>query len=105
MDWSRSAGQRVGRVDDALRVEGTANVKLLPRPPLSLAWGTAVSGDERVSVDSTSLLVRGAKEFDWIVTPRETGDQVVVLTRNEQTTLEQTGSWDPLGMRGTCSPG
>ena len=35
----------------------------------------------------------------------ETGDQVVVLTRNEQTTLEQTGSWDPLGMRGTCSPG
>src|SRR5207248_5294414 len=35
----------------------------------------------------------------------ETGDQVVVLMRNEQTTLEQTGSWDPQGMRGTCSPG
>jgi acyl-CoA dehydrogenase len=35
----------------------------------------------------------------------EAGDQVVVLTRRGQATLEQTGTWDPLGMRGTCSPG
>jgi acyl-CoA dehydrogenase len=35
----------------------------------------------------------------------EPGDQVLVLTRREQATLEQTGTWDPLGMRGTCSPG
>ena len=35
----------------------------------------------------------------------EAGDQVVVLTRKGQATLEQTGTWDPLGMRGTCSPG
>jgi acyl-CoA dehydrogenase len=35
----------------------------------------------------------------------EPGDQVVVLTRREQLTLEQTGTWDPMGMRGTCSPG
>jgi acyl-CoA dehydrogenase len=35
----------------------------------------------------------------------EPGDQVLVLTRKEQATLEQTGTWDPLGMRGTCSPG
>jgi acyl-CoA dehydrogenase len=33
------------------------------------------------------------------------GDQVAVLTRADQTELEQTGTWDPLGMRGTCSPG
>jgi acyl-CoA dehydrogenase len=33
------------------------------------------------------------------------GDQVVVLTHKEQMTFEQTGTWDPLGMRGTCSPG
>ena len=24
---------------------------------------------------------------------------------SDQTELEQTGTWDPLGMRGTCSPG
>ena len=35
----------------------------------------------------------------------EPGDQVVVLTRKAQTTLERVGTWDVLGMRGTCSPG
>jgi acyl-CoA dehydrogenase len=35
----------------------------------------------------------------------EPGDQVVVLSRRDQTTLERTGTWDVLGMRGTCSPG
>ncbi len=35
----------------------------------------------------------------------EPGDQILVLTRREQTALEPTGTWDPLGMRGTCSPG
>ena len=35
----------------------------------------------------------------------EANDQVVVLTRASQTTLEPKGTWDPLGMRGTCSPG
>jgi acyl-CoA dehydrogenase len=35
----------------------------------------------------------------------EPGDQVIVLTRSDQHSLEQTGTWDPLGMRGTCSPG
>ena len=35
----------------------------------------------------------------------EGGDQVLVLTRGEQNTMVKTGTWDPLGMRGTCSPG
>jgi acyl-CoA dehydrogenase len=35
----------------------------------------------------------------------EQSDQVVVLSRKDQTELEQTGTWDVLGMRGTCSPG
>jgi acyl-CoA dehydrogenase len=35
----------------------------------------------------------------------EPGDQVVVLVRREQIELEPTGEWDPIGMRGTCSPG
>ena len=32
-------------------------------------------------------------------------EQVAVLHRADATTLEATGTWDPLGMRGTCSPG
>jgi acyl-CoA dehydrogenase len=35
----------------------------------------------------------------------EETDQVLVLTRKGQNTLEPAGTWDPLGMRGTCSPG
>ena len=35
----------------------------------------------------------------------EPGDQVVVLVRGTQVELEPKGTWDPMGMRGTCSPG
>jgi acyl-CoA dehydrogenase len=47
---------------------------------------------------------------DLLVTLRrsetaEPGDQVMALTSSEQVELEPTGSWDVLGMRGTCSPG
>jgi acyl-CoA dehydrogenase len=35
----------------------------------------------------------------------EPGDQVAVLTRREQMEMEPQGTWDPMGMRGTCSPG
>jgi acyl-CoA dehydrogenase len=30
---------------------------------------------------------------------------VAVVTSRDQHTLEQTATWDPMGMRGTCSPG
>jgi acyl-CoA dehydrogenase len=47
---------------------------------------------------------------DLLTTLRRTtdadgGDQVAVLTHNHQVELEQMGTWDPFGMRGTCSPG
>lgn len=32
-------------------------------------------------------------------------DQVLVLVRRQDCTLQQTTSWDTMGMRGTCSPG
>jgi acyl-CoA dehydrogenase len=35
----------------------------------------------------------------------EAGDQVLVLSRRDQMEMEPQGSWDPMGMRGTCSPG
>jgi acyl-CoA dehydrogenase len=33
------------------------------------------------------------------------GEQVAVLHRADATALTPSGTWDPLGMRGTCSPG
>lgn len=35
----------------------------------------------------------------------EPGDQVLVLSRASETELEPAGTWDTIGMRGTCSPG
>ena len=56
-----------------LRVQGVGNVKLLPRPQLEIAWASAVPASERVRVDTSGPLVRGAKEFDWILTPSREG--------------------------------
>ena len=52
----------------------------------------------------------GAYADDLLTTVRrapgaQPGDQLLVLTRADQHLLEPRGTWDPLGMRGTCSPG
>lgn len=52
----------------------------------------------------------GAFADDLLTTVRRgpeahAGDQVIVLTRADQHRLEPQGTWDPFGMRGTCSPG
>lgn len=86
-DYVGAVGQLTAsaRVDDlrarvgdplvlTLRVSGTGNVKLLPRPPVTLPWASVVDGDERVMVDTTARRVRGTKEFDWLVTPRVAGE-------------------------------
>jgi acyl-CoA dehydrogenase len=51
----------------------------------------------------------GGHADDLLVTLRRTpdtheADQVLALARSSQTTLVPLGGWDPLGMRGTCSP-
>lgn len=52
----------------------------------------------------------GGYADDYLTTVRrsemaEASDQVLVLHRGGQTELEPTGTWDTIGMRGTCSPG
>jgi acyl-CoA dehydrogenase len=52
----------------------------------------------------------GAHADDLLTTVRrgpdaEQGDQVLVLTKSGQAEFEPAGTWDTLGMRGTCSPG
>jgi acyl-CoA dehydrogenase len=76
----------------------------------SIAAVTPV-GDGRVRFEKQAPTVSyGAYADDLMTTLRrapdaEPGDQVAVMTRRGQFTLEQTGSWDVMGMRGTCSPG
>ncbi|HWF35024.1 MAG TPA: acyl-CoA dehydrogenase family protein [Solirubrobacteraceae bacterium] len=52
----------------------------------------------------------GAHADDLLTTVRrsegaEPSDQVLVLSRASDTELEPMGTWDTIGMRGTCSPG
>lgn len=68
-----STGRAGDPVVVTLRVAGRGNMKLLPRPRLDIPWGTAVPTEERVRLDTASVVVRGAKEFDWLVTPRDSG--------------------------------
>ncbi len=76
----------------------------------SIAAATPGS-DGRVTFEKQAPTVSyGAYADDLLTTLRRTpdaepGDQVVALTSKDQVTLEQTGTWDPMGMRGTCSPG
>ncbi|MGH7710282.1 MAG: hypothetical protein ACREOG_03310, partial [Gemmatimonadaceae bacterium] len=62
-------------------VSGVGNVALLPRPGVSLTWAQLVNGPERVQIDTTGPLVRGVKEFDYIVTPTTAGDHIVPSMR------------------------
>ena len=67
-------------------------------------------GDHVVFEKQAPTISYGAHADDLLTTLRRSpeadrGDQVLVLTRGTEATLEQTSSWDSLGMRGTCSPG
>jgi hypothetical protein len=66
------------RVGDPLlltvQVTGAGNVKLFPRPDVTVPWASLVRSDERVRVDSMSSRIRGTKEFDWVLTPKVAGE-------------------------------
>lgn len=93
-DWAGAVGSlRVSaRVDTAIarvgdpvlltvRVVGRGNVKLFPRPRLEVAWASTVPAGERVMLSSDSLDVHGAKEFDWVLTPRMPGRRILPALR------------------------
>jgi hypothetical protein len=69
---------RRGRVGDPMlltvRLSGAGNVKLFPPPKLEIPWANLVPSDERVQVDSAARRIRGAKEFDWVLTPKVAGE-------------------------------
>lgn len=68
-------GSRVGDpMTLTVRVSGTGNVKLFPRPSVGLDWASIVKGDERVQVDSLARRIAGSKEFDWVLTPKIAGE-------------------------------
>jgi acyl-CoA dehydrogenase len=67
--------------------------------------------DGRFSLDKDASTASYAEAADDLLVTCRRGpdapasDQVLVLVRKKDRTLTQTGTWDTLGMRGTCSPG
>lgn len=64
-----------------VRIEGTGNVRLFPRPPLEVSWATVVPGNERLQMDTSGALVRGSKEFDFLLTPTRDGAVTLPVIR------------------------
>ncbi|HEY3801603.1 MAG TPA: acyl-CoA dehydrogenase family protein [Kofleriaceae bacterium] len=69
-----------------------------------------VNGDHIALLKDATTVSYGAHADAQLVTCRRAADaansdQVLVLFQRGQYTLDQTGTWDTLGMRGTCSPG
>ena len=64
-----------------VRVSGTGNVKLFRRPTLDVRWASIVEADERVVLDGKQLLIKGTKEFDWVLTPLRAGTVVLAPIR------------------------
>ncbi len=89
----------------------------------SVTSEVGIGGDMRTSLSAVettgsrftlnkaaSTISYGAQADDLLITARRDpsapgNDQVLVLVRRGEFTLERAGVWDTLGMRGTCSPG
>ena len=93
-DWTGAVGMlhlsaavdsAAARVGDAMRlvvrVSGQGNVKLFPRPALTLPWATATAEGERVTMSADSMHIGGTKEFEWVITPHVPGRVVVPQLR------------------------
>ncbi len=68
-----------------------------------------VNGRYKLEKDATTISY-GAHADDLLATCRRasdapSSDQVLVLFRKGEYQMNQTSTWDTLGMRGTCSPG
>ncbi|WP_017570225.1 acyl-CoA dehydrogenase family protein [Nocardiopsis halotolerans] len=77
---------------------------------LGSSGAAVVPSGEGLSVQKSSPVISYGAYADFLlVTARRSedaapNDQVLVLADREQTALTQSGVWDSLGMRGTCSP-
>ena len=107
-DWHRDFLRRIAS-DQLLLASSTTegqaggNVRSSAAPVERTASG--------IRLDRAATVVSYGAQADAIITTARrsataaASDQVLVAFLREDTTLEQTGGWDSLGMRGTCSLG
>jgi acyl-CoA dehydrogenase len=104
-DYLRDAAQTQPLIASVTSEVGTGG-------DLGSSSASVVPGDDgTVTFEKAAPTISYGHQADDLLTTlrrapdAEPGDQVLVLSRRDQTALEPTGTWDPLGMRGTCSPG
>jgi tetratricopeptide (TPR) repeat protein len=56
-----------------VRVLGNGNIRLLPRPVVTIPWADALTASESIVLEYRAGRVSGWKQFEWVVTPREAG--------------------------------
>ncbi len=106
--WMRAYRHRL--VDEQrLIASATSEVGIGGHMRKSLA-GLEKDGELYKFQKNASTISYGAYADDILSTMRrrpeaDSGDQVLVLTHFSEMRREQTGEWDTMGMRGTCSPG
>ncbi|UZI32369.1 acyl-CoA dehydrogenase family protein [Streptomyces sp. VB1] len=75
----------------------------------ALVTSSDSSGTATLTKDATTVSYGAAADLLQVTARRNAeaaaNDQVLVAVLREQATLEQRGTWAPLGMRGTSSPG
>jgi acyl-CoA dehydrogenase len=107
--WFEGYLQEVG-AEQRLIASATSEVGTGGDMGRSIAAVTPI-GDGRFMLEKCAPVVSyGAYSDDILTTVRrapeaEQSDQVMVLHHTADTEMELTGSWDTIGMRGTCSPG
>jgi acyl-CoA dehydrogenase len=110
--WFRNYLKRVVR-EQRLIASATSEVGVGGDMRKSIAALTPVpnSADNLVQFEKkASTISYGAYADDLLTTLRfsptaDSGDQVLVLTHFAEMEATPSGTWDTLGMRGTCSPG
>lgn len=97
-------------VASATSEEGTGGNLRVSRAAVHVASAER-AGEPVCRLDKKATTVSyGAHADAFLITARRSpdadpGDQVAVLVDRAQVNLEPAGVWNPLGMRGTCSPG
>jgi acyl-CoA dehydrogenase len=110
--WFKNYLKRVVR-EQRLIASATSEVGVGGDMRKSIAAVTPVSNSADNLIQfkkKASTISYGAHADDLLTTPRcsphaDSGDQVLVLTHFADMEAKPAGTWDTLGMRGTCSPG
>jgi acyl-CoA dehydrogenase len=106
VEWQRSFLRRIAG-DQLLLASATTEAGV--GGDLSRSTCAVIRDGDRFTIEKRGTVISYGQQADAVLITARTGpeaqpgDQVIVVALKDQCAFEQTGSWDALGMRGTCS--